>query len=1374
MKKLGLQESTRDKNKKTKVSKGKSFIKKIALAGLISNSVNTATPQEIVNDLVIDTGIIYGNVDIHNIKGDYLLSGYTDETGKVTIPKTALETALQQNGFNYTEMNLNDVILNITVNTDAASINDDTLSPYGKLSTAGKIKDLNYSLINDTTTLVEKIVYGEWYGNIWEYLGDFWYHNNRSLDLNISNDAKQLTDFVNKSITQVIAGLDQSYTLTDTNSDGVINRKDIHNGVQEKLKQIMLDTGYSEGIKYGDYENMFLVERSIKRDSNFVLTDFRLESGVVVVRLDGITEGSYVEFSDNIDFTSKFDAYPDDDLYLHEGYIMHIRERFSDNTLGKVNTLKVVGTNIYRNDKIISTITTEGTISEVGGTTNNAGNTTTTDNTGTTTDNGATTNDSGSSGESGGSVGSENVDGTTNNENGTNTESGNISSGSVSTGNNIELNEGIGTDTKNTIYDQFLTQGGFSYNPYLNGYYNFYNYDTIVNLENQINKLKIDLENAQKNQTLYYNSVDEYTRNLLNPEITEQEKQTIVNNLLSDTNATSNIIPLNELYLDIPENSEISTAIKLLVNTQSILPQTKENWRIQYTQLEQEYKQKLDDYNNYMNFISNHTGVINEYDSIFNPINALGILENINLNVGYIINRHGVNTAINTVNDRFSQYSFPYSNNYTLDTTTKGRISTGDVIITNILGKNSTVKITYGSNLSFPATITTKYNGVSLGSLTLKNSQHALDIINYYKKYSEKTIILEELNKLKPIESTKNYLDSVATTNLVKYTEMNDMKQDYYLIPKNQYETIYAKYLAASNAEARFETIKGRLNSYGSKVESVKDIRKSIDDIQNEITQSFKLIVSQVQLVSTTPINVNINNNGKPDLTSQKYINTPNITRYYHNGGKKSSKEYNEYTYTSYAQYNRKGTDLDYPAKIWVDYKINPYNDYTYTTEKIEVISKFHQQEMFKKLHESVRTRLDRINKAGNFPNLETSLKAYFEYIKSCPKGCTIIENQVLKAEIDADLQFYAGAMFEYMLISDINFRNEYNSEINRQKNNTISEQELILGRPLTQTEKQNIEKEIARGIKHGIIRSTRDYLMQYIDLANGLSNLTFNDVKSGLGKVWGIISNPIDSIVGITQDLKNGIKNINNRLEHLGGYEYSYGISYTSSSLGLMVADPAGKILKLGKVQEIINKLDNVVLGLINNLLNTKIAKLGASYVAKFDDLSVKIVNSFDLEKQRRFLKRMSLMDDTILKEYLEKPDNYIINFEVGGKYNMLLKEQLSGSQTPLIFNDGKFRTPDGKSGSIASEYDYVLLKNGDTYELKIGKEHSWLARGQNVEYAGIFKLSSGKTGVEYLNNGSGHYKPNFNDIGGKQRLTDTFYKKFGIDISNKITNYE
>ncbi|MDP3380889.1 MAG: hypothetical protein Q8S84_05195 [bacterium] len=50
---------------------------------------------------------------------------------------------------------------------------------------------------------------------------------------------------------------------------------------------------------------------------------------------------------------------------------------------------------------------------------------------------------------------------------------------------------------------------------------------------------------------------------------------------------------------------------------------------------------------------------------------------------------------------------------------------------------------------------------------------------------------------------------------------------------------------------------------------------------------------------------------------------------------------------------------MDYPALIWVEYKSNPNDTYLYSTERIEVRNEYHKQEIFKKLHESVKVRID-------------------------------------------------------------------------------------------------------------------------------------------------------------------------------------------------------------------------------------------------------------------------------------------------------------------------------------------------------------------------------------------------------------------------------
>ncbi|MDD2871196.1 MAG: hypothetical protein PHS49_04350 [Candidatus Gracilibacteria bacterium] len=294
-------------------------------------------------------------------------------------------------------------------------------------------------------------------------------------------------------------------------------------------------------------------------------------------------------------------------------------------------------------------------------------------------------------------------------------------------------------------------------------------------------------------------------------------------------------------------------------------------------------------------------------------------------------------------------------------------------------------------------------------------------------------------------------------------------------------------------------------------------------------------------------------NNGKPDLTSQQYILTPNITRYYHNGGKKSSKEYNEYTYTSYAQYNRKGTDLDYPAKIWVDYKINANDSYTYSTEKIEVISAYHKQEVFKQLHSKVRTRLDFVNKNLKLQNLSSTYDKIKRNIE-CTNGCIIwdVYTKIDKAEVNADLEFLAGALFEYKLKNDGKFLRNFEDEVRRQM-----------------IEKPNAnENEIKKGVKDGTIEGLKEILQGY----NDLFNTSFNDFLIG---IEGFFKGAYDLFYNTDKILKSGYQTINNLYEtakkipevikNLGDYERAKFGSYTSTHVGYELIDPIGKLKLVG-----------------------------------------------------------------------------------------------------------------------------------------------------------------------------------------------------------------
>ncbi len=62
---------------------------------------------------------------------------------------------------------------------------------------------------------------------------------------------------------------------------------------------------------------------------------------------------------------------------------------------------------------------------------------------------------------------------------------------------------------------------------------------------------------------------------------------------------------------------------------------------------------------------------------------------------------------------------------------------------------------------------------------------------------------------------------------------------------------------------------------------------------------------------------------------------------------------------------------------------------------------------------------------------------------------------------------------------------------------------------------------------------------------------------------------------------------------------------------------------------------------------------------VEKYHLLLQQSLNTFPLDKQKRFFDRMNQMDELMMKEYINKPQKYIDNFEVGGKYNMVIFEE-------------------------------------------------------------------------------------------------------------------
>ncbi len=115
-------------------------------------------------------------------------------------------------------------------------------------------------------------------------------------------------------------------------------------------------------------------------------------------------------------------------------------------------------------------------------------------------------------------------------------------------------------------------------------------------------------------------------------------------------------------------------------------------------------------------------------------------------------------------------------------------------------------------------------------------------------------------------------------------------------------------------------------------------------------------------------------------------------------------------------------------------------------------------------------------------------------------------------------------------------------------------------------------------------------------------------------------------------------------------------------------------------------------------------------------------------------------------------------------GKYNNLLPIDEIGK----IFNlqktfDGKLRYfVNGKRLTPPKEVDFIL-KNG---KLKFGKGHSFITKGDNVDYAGRIKIGNDGKSVEFWDNWSGHYQPKPNDITGQQAVREAFRKQFDLEL--------
>ncbi|MDP3380888.1 MAG: hypothetical protein Q8S84_05190 [bacterium] len=93
------------------------------------------------------------------------------------------------------------------------------------------------------------------------------------------------------------------------------------------------------------------------------------------------------------------------------------------------------------------------------------------------------------------------------------------------------------------------------------------------------------------------------------------------------------------------------------------------------------------------------------------------------------------------------------------------------------------------------------------------------------------------------------------------------MKENYFLIPKNEYEIALSNYNSVLNAESRIETVKGRLTRYKMYVDDVLNNINSMH-IKNELLTN--LVRNINNLVASTNIIIS-DSYGLPNKITNKY-----------------------------------------------------------------------------------------------------------------------------------------------------------------------------------------------------------------------------------------------------------------------------------------------------------------------------------------------------------------------------------------------------------------------------------------------------------------------------------------------------------------------
>ncbi len=481
------------------------------------------------------------------------------------------------------------------------------------------------------------------------------------------------------------------------------------------------------------------------------------------------------------------------------------------------------------------------------------------------------------------------------------------------------------------------------------------------------------------------------------------------------------------------------------------------------------------------------------------------------------------------------------------------------------------------------------------------------------------------------------------------------------------------------------------------------------------------------------------------------------------------NQKYLDFPYTTYIKFNNEWTWNDYPALLWIEYKKNATDEIPYSTQRIELNSRADLNSwVISDLAKKVEADIDlRRNGMGDSVDEEYYNNALNWSEWSNYALLEALKNRWIELNIE-NLKALWASSWEFLL-----WMKDWALQL---WEDSITE---LIETPETIW---NIVEWTAMSFAKWF-ELTWKWMAVWVALANKsfrndyVWDKVLENALADIEVEWIEVNRQINEFIDSAEELLELAKYAYANLDKIENSEY-YGWYITwyidaiiAEWIALTIATRNWKVawqtVKNGKsfikISQLLYKFRVAweIFKITFNKVNFDLlSKLDKVEVEKYEILIKQSITILSLSKQKRYLDRMNKMDDFMYKQYVNNPQKYIDNFEVGGKYNMLLEKDTIADgwkKWDLEYINWKIRYNNGFTFSSWEKVDFVVIN----WELKFWKYHSFISNWENVDYAWILHFGKNNQPNRWSNR-SGHYKPDLDDIDGKNKFLDLFDDKF------------